>query len=121
MAELIWPIVDDVESATEAAHYAGAWSGILAGLNLLAAFAAGLYPPSLLAVCAIFGIGAWRIWEGSEGWAVTAFALCVVETIAVLLRMPLMWGIAMPFAFLALMNGVRATTALGRFARQPFP
>jgi hypothetical protein len=37
----------------------------------------------------------------------------------VLLFLPLMWSMVLPFAFLALMNGVRATAALDRLARLP--
>jgi hypothetical protein len=71
-----------------------------------------------LIICIIFGVGAWRIWVGSQGWAIAAFATCIFEMILVLVLLPIMWGIVMPFAFLALMNGVRATTAIKRLTVQ---
>lgn len=114
MSELVWPIVDDMESAKDAAHYAAAWSGVLFGMNVLGG---GLHLIPLT-ICAIFGVGAWRIWSGSQAWAIAVFSTCICEFILVLLLMPIMWGIVMPFAFLALMNGVRATTAMERLTIQ---
>jgi hypothetical protein len=46
--------------------------------------------------------------------------LCL-QTLLVVIVVPLLWPIAVPFAFLALMNGVRATSALRTFAQQGDP
>jgi hypothetical protein len=117
MGEWIWPIVEDAPSAKETARYAAAWAAILCGLSTLASVLVGLNPIGLV-ICLLYGFAAWRIWKESQAWAILAFSLCILQTILVVVRLPLMWAIAMPFAFLALMNGVRATSALRNFADQ---
>jgi hypothetical protein len=117
MGDWIWPIVEDVPSARETARYAAAWAAMLCGLSTLAVLLAGLNPIAG-AICVLYGIAAWRIWKESQPWAILAFALCILQSIPVLISLPLMWAIAMPFAFLALMNGVRATSALRNLADQ---
>jgi len=111
MGGLVWPFVEDIESARETAHTAAIWSGVLTGFNLLTGVLAGL-SIFVLVVCLVYGIAAWRIYQGSRAWAVTAFVLFVFQALLVLFRLPLIWSVLTPFAFLALMNGVRATSSL---------
>jgi uncharacterized membrane protein len=113
MGAWVWPVVEDAESAREAAHLAAVWTMILAGLNVLAGVLTGLNVIVAL-VCVIYGVAAWRVWRGSHPWAIAAFVLCILQAILVVISLPLIWGIFMPFAFLALMNGVRGTASLQR-------
>jgi hypothetical protein len=81
-------------------------SGVLTGLNVIVVLA-----------CAICGIAAWRVWRGSRAWGITAFVLCILQAILVVITPPVIWAIFMPSAFLALMNGVRGTASLQRLAQ----
>jgi len=117
MGEWIWPVVDDQASAKDTARYAAAWTAILCGLSTLASLLVGLNPIGLV-ICLLYGFAAWRIWKESQAWAILAFSLCILQAILVVISLPLMWAIAMPFAFLALMNGIRATFALQNLRAQ---
>jgi hypothetical protein len=120
MGEWIRPVVEDVTSAKETALYAAVWAAILCGLTTLSILSAGLNPLGVV-ICLLYGVAAWQIWKGSQAWAILAFAICVLQTLLVVIVVPLLWPIAVPFAFLALMNGVRATSALRTFAQQGDP
>jgi len=117
MGEWIWPVVDDQASAKDTARYAAAWTAILCGLSTLASLLVGLNPIGLV-ICLLYGFAAWRIWKESQAWAILAFSLCILQAILVVISLPLLWAIAMPFAFLALMNGIRATFALQNLRAQ---
>src|SRR6476469_10141118 len=117
MGEWIWPVVDDQASAKDTARYSAAWTAILCGLSTLASLLVGLNPIGLV-ICLLYGFAAWRIWKESQAWAILAFSLCILQAILVVISLPLMWAIAMPFAFLALMNGIRATFALQNLRAQ---
>jgi hypothetical protein len=113
--EWLWPVLEDADSAREATRLAAIWAVILAVLSLGICV---LAPPTLLGgfICTVYGVAAWRIWKGSRAWAVAAFVLCVTQGILVLLSLPIIWGLIMPFAFVALMNGVRATATMQKIA-----
>jgi hypothetical protein len=104
VSELIWPAVDDYGSARQTSRYGTAWAWVLGGLACIAAILAGnslFYLFSLL-----YSVTGWGIWRGSVAASIGAFVLCILQTIAVVISLPLMWAIVMPFAFLGLMNGV---------------
>jgi hypothetical protein len=117
MEEWIWPILEDMQSSERVARFAALWAGIIGVFSLIAGVLSGHY-----AIAAILGVlyatAAWRTARWSFGWSVTGFVLCVLQTIIAVIALPLLWSIIMPFAVLALMNGVRATIALRRFSEQ---
>ena len=110
----IWPVIDDADSARQAAHFAAMWSLILAWFSFFFGMFSGHVTASL-GFMAAYGIATWYLFRNSYKWALIAFALCVTQTLLALISMPLLWSIMMPFAFLALMNGVRGTRVLQRF------
>lgn len=118
MGEWIWPVVDDPESAREVTRFAAVWAAILCGLSALTAFLGGLNLVMTI-IAILYGIAVWRIRNESLPWSVTAFVLCILQFILVVLTLPLLWSIAMPFAFLALLGGVRATNALQKLPASP--
>jgi len=63
----------------------------------------------------IYGVAAWRLFYGSLAWAMAAFVLCALETLVVLITLPVVWSVVMPFAFVALINGVRGAVAMQKY------
>jgi hypothetical protein len=74
----------------------------------------GNYPIEFVGVA--YGVAAWRIWQASRLWAIAAFVLCILQTISAIVNLAVIWAMLMPFAFIALMNGVRGTVALQQLA-----
>ncbi len=110
MSELIWPVVDDYDSAQQTSRYGAAWAWVLGGLACIAAIVSG---NSLLFLFSVFyPITGWGIWRGSVAASIIAFVLCILQTIAVFISLPLLWSIVMPFAFLGIMNGVRGAVSM---------
>src|SRR5262249_46988612 len=114
MGEFVWPVIEDKKSARDAASAAASWASLLALLNLGIAtlLFGGNWIVELVGVA--YGVAAWRIWQGSRLWAIAAFLLCILQTISAIVNLAVIWAMLMPFAFIALMNGVRGTAALQR-------
>jgi hypothetical protein len=114
--DFVWPILEDIDSARDAARYAAAWTVVLCALWVLATALSGF---ALIAnlICVLYGFAAWHIWHGSTVWSIIAFSLCILQTLLVLISLPLLWSIITPFAFLGLMNGIRATAAMERLSK----
>jgi|SRR5215472_7197578 len=63
--------LDELEAARGAAHLAAVWAGILGAFWVVASLITGnvlFYVPALC-----YGVAAWRIWRGSQPWAIMAF------------------------------------------------
>lgn len=110
MSELIWPVVDDYDSARQTSRYGAAWAWVLGGLTCIAAILAGNLLFCLFSL--FYAATGWGIWKGSVAASIVAFVLCVLQTIAIVISLPLMWAVVMPFAFLGLMNGVRGVVSM---------
>jgi len=121
MANWAWPEIMDEASALDASHKAGGWAAFVAGLTVLLAVIAMVTGSVLLGIgpgalvdAALFGIVAWRVWNGSRPWAVAGLALYLFE---------ILWnlsnhhgvGILTLVVVLALVNGVRGTFALHNY------
>jgi len=117
---LIWPVIDDEDSAREVIRLAATYAGVLCMFTILANLLSAAFERDLrlgaFVLPAFWAVCAWRIWNGSRPWAITAFVACSLLAVLTLLSLPLLWSVVMPFAFLGLMHGVRATSALRRFA-----
>src|SRR5262249_37444875 len=102
--------------ACDAASAAASWACLLALVNLAAGtlLLGGNYLIEFVGFA--YGVAAWRIWKGSRLWAIAALVLCIVQTISVIVNLAVIWAMLMPFAFIALMNGVRGTAALHQLA-----
>jgi hypothetical protein len=98
MGDFVWPVVDDAESAPAAAHFAAVWAIVLACLNLIVGMLLFHWSVVLGFAGVTYGLAAWRIWEGSYPWAIAAFVLCILQTALVLINLPVLWAVLMPFA-----------------------
>lgn len=122
MANWAWPEICDEDSARDATHRAAVWAAVVAGLTALLAIAGivasqpifGIGPSALLDA-ALFGVVAWRIWNGSRPWAVTGLLLYCFEVIWSVATHPPGVGILTIIILLALVNGVRGTFGLHRY------
>jgi hypothetical protein len=110
VSELIWPVVDDYESAHQTSRYGAGWAWVLGGLACIVAILTGNLLFYLFSV--VYAVTGWGLWRGAVAASIVAFVLCIVQTIAVVISLPLMWAIVMPFAFLGLMNGVRGAVSM---------
>jgi hypothetical protein len=63
----------------------------------------------------IYAVAIWRIWRGSQAWAIAALVLCVLQGILTLLTLPVIWALVIPFALIGLVKGVRGTAVLSSF------
>jgi hypothetical protein len=124
MANWAWPEIIDEDSARDAAHMAGGWAGVVAGLTALFALVSfsgvrimGIGPLSLVDA-ALFGVVAWRIWCGSRAFAVAALSLYSLEVLYAMATHPPGVGVLTVIIMLALINGVRGTFGLHKFEEQ---
>jgi len=122
MENWAWPEIIDENSARDAAHMAGGWAGVVAGLTTLFAIISifggisgmGIRAWSLLDA-ALFAVVAWRIWCGSRAFAVAGLALYGLEVLYGVVTHPPGIGILTVIIMLALINGVRGTFGLHKF------
>jgi hypothetical protein len=122
MANWAWPEIIDEDSARDAAHMAGGWAGVVAGVTALLAIISivssvrilGLGPLSLVDA-ALFGVAAWRVWNGSRAWAITGLVLYGLETLWGVVTHPPGVGVLTFIILLALINGVRGTLSLHKY------
>jgi hypothetical protein len=120
MANWAWPEIVDEDSARSAAHMAGGWAAIIAGITAVVAvvrmFASGQNEAALSLVdAALFGVVAWRVWNGSRPWAVAGLALYCLEIVISVINRPPGVGIFTVIVILALVNGVRGTFKLHQY------
>jgi hypothetical protein len=122
MANWAWPEVSDEDSARTAAHMAAGWAAVVAGVTTLVSLLslAGMFRmpgigPSSLLDAALFGLVAWRVWNGSRAWAVAGLALYCLEIVWSVVTHPPGVGILTVLILLALINGVRGTFGLHKF------
>ena len=122
MANWAWPEIIDEDSARDAAHKAGGWAGVVAGLTTLFAVISMVGGFSLFGInayslidAALFGVVAWRIWCGSRAWAVAGLSLYCLEVLYGVVTHPPGVGILTIIIMLALINGVRGTFGLHKF------
>jgi len=121
MANWAWPELVNEDSALDASHKAGGWAAFVAGLTVLLVVIGMLtgsalmgISPSALVDAALFGLVAWRVWNGSRPWAVAGLVLYLFE---------ILWnlthhhgvGLLTLIVVLALANGVRGTFALHNY------
>jgi hypothetical protein len=122
MANWAWPEIIDEDSARSAAHLAGGWAAVVAGLTTLLAVISmasetsimGSGPWSLLDA-ALFGVVAWRVWCGSRAWAIAGLSLYLLEIGFSLATRGSGVGILTIIIVLALINGVRGTFELHKY------
>jgi hypothetical protein len=122
MANWAWPEIIDEDSARDAAHMAGGWAGVVAGLTTLLAVVSIVgggtimgKGASALVDAALFGVVAWRIWCGSRWFAIGGLSLYALEVLYNVVKHPPGVGILTVIIMLALINGVRGTFALHKF------
>jgi hypothetical protein len=120
MGVWLWPVIDDEASAREVARLAAVYAVIICTLSLFAGLlmtaSAKDSNGSVFALPIFWAICAWRIWNGSRAWAIAAFVVYLPMAILTITSLSLLWCIVLPFAFMGLVHGVRATSALRRFA-----
>ena len=122
MANWAWPEIIDEDSARDAAHMAGGWAGVVAGITTLLAVISiagggsfmGIGASSLIDA-ALFGVVAWRTWCGSRAFAVAGLSLYALEVLYNVVTHPSGIGILTVIVMLALINGVRGTFGLHKF------
>ncbi len=117
MANWLWPDISDEDSARSAAHKAGGWAGAIAGVTavvvVIKIFTTGHNEEAAgLLDAALFGVVAWRVWNGSRPWAIAGLVMYLLEIAAAIVTHPPGVSILTFFAFLALINGVRGTFKL---------
>jgi len=122
MANWAWPEIIDEDSAREAAHRAGGWAAVVAGLTTILAVISMVSSVSLLGIgpwslvdAALFGVVAWRIWCGSRAFAVAGLSLYCLEVLYGVVTHPPGVGILTIIILLALINGVRGTFGLHKY------
>jgi hypothetical protein len=122
MANWAWPEIIDEDSARDAAHMAGGWAGVVAGITTLLAvvsIAGGVrfmgIGASALVDSALFGVVAWRVWCGSREFAIGGLSLYALEVLYNVVKHPPGVGILTVIIMLALINGVRGTFGLHKF------
>ncbi len=124
MANWAWPEIIDQDSARTAAHTAAGWAIFVAGLTTLLAVIGMFTGPvmgitaSALVDAALFGVVAWRVWNGSRGWAIAGLALYSLEIIYNVVNHPPGVGILTILVVLALVNGVRGTFSLHKYEEE---
>jgi hypothetical protein len=101
--DFLWPVLEDIESAKDALRYAAVISAVLCGYDLLFFHLS----PVVMAICLVYAFAAWRIWKGSPAFAIAAFAILCLQS-------PRTFVVLLLFAFVGLMNGVRAAMAFER-------
>lgn len=122
MANWAWPEIVDEDSARDAAHRAGGWAAVVAGLTGLLAIVSmvggvslmGIRPLSLIDA-ALFAIVAWQTWGGSRAFAVAGLSLYSVGVLYGIVTHPPGVSILTIIIMLALINGVRGTFGLHKF------
>jgi len=118
----LWPVIDDEASAREVCHLAATCAAILAMVTLLAVMLSAALDRDfrfvILILPAFWALCAWRIWNGSRAWAIAAFTVYLPLAILTVMSLSLLWSIVLPFAFMGLVHGLRATRALQKFADQ---
>ncbi len=120
MANWAWPEIVDEDSARSAAHRAGGWAGVIGGLTglvvVIRMFTSGQNEAAAgLLDAALFGVVAWRVWNGSRPWAVAGLALYLLETVVAMVTHPPGISIFTFIIVLALVNGVRGTFKLHQY------
>jgi hypothetical protein len=122
MANWAWPEIMDEDSARDAAHMAGGWAGVVAGLTTLLAVISLVSGSSVMGInafslvdAALFGVVAWQTWRGSRGFAVAGLSLYSLEILYNVVNHPPGIGILSVIILLALINGVRGTFGLHKF------
>lgn len=105
--DFLWPVLEDVDSVKDALRYAAVVSAVLCGYDLLFF---GL-SPFVVAICIVYAFAAWRIWVGSPAFAIAAFAILCLQS-------PRTFVVLLLFAFVGLMNGVRAAIAFERIRQE---
>ena len=122
MANWAWPEIIDEDSARTAAHMAGGWAGVVAGITTLLAVISMAGGGSVMGIsawslvdAALFGVVAWRIWCGSRWFAVAGLSLYALEVLYSVVTRPPGVGILTIIIMLALINGVRGTFGLHKF------
>ena len=122
MANWAWPEIIDEDSARSAAHLAGGWAGVVAGLTTLLAVISIVSGGNIMGIgasalvdAALFGVVAWRVWCGSRWFAIGGLSLYVLEVLYNVVKHPPGVGILTVIIMLALINGVRGTFGLHKF------
>jgi hypothetical protein len=122
MANWAWPEIIDEDSARDAAHMAGGWAGVVAGVTTLFAILSVFAGISVMGIrgwslldAALFAVVAWRIWCGSRAFAVAGLSLYGLEVLYSVVTHPPGIGILTVIILLALINGVRGTFGLHKF------
>jgi hypothetical protein len=122
MANWAWPEIIDEDSARDAAHMAGGWAGIVAGLTAVFAILSMIGGPRIMGMngfslldAALFALVAWQTWRGSRAFAVTGLALYGLEVLYGVVTHPPGIGILTIIILLALVNGVRGTFGLHKY------
>jgi hypothetical protein len=122
MANWAWPEIIDEDSARDAAHMAGGWAGVVAGVTTLLAAVSIFGGVSVMGIrawslvdAAMFGVVAWQVWRGSRAFAVAGLSLYGLEVLYGVVTHPPGIGILTIIIMLALINGVRGTFGLHKF------
>jgi hypothetical protein len=125
MANWAWPEIIDEDSARDAAHLAGGWAGVVAGITALFSIISmvgggsifGITPWSLIDA-GLFAVVAWQTWRGSRTFAVAGLGLYGLGVLYRVVTHPPGIGILTVIIMLALINGVRGTFGLQKFIEQ---
>jgi hypothetical protein len=122
MANWAWPEIMDEDSARDAAHMAGGWAGVVAGITAIFAIVSIVGGPRIMGMNAfslidagLFAVVAWQTWRGSRAFAVTGLALYGLEVLYAVATHPPGIGILTIIILLALVNGVRGTFGLHKY------
>jgi len=122
MANWAWPEIIDEDSARDAAHMAGGWAGVVAGLTTLFAVISIVSGIRVMGINAfslvdavLFAVVAWQTWRGSRAFAVAGLSLYGLEVLYSVATHPPGIGILTIIILLALINGVRGTFGLHKY------
>jgi hypothetical protein len=122
MANWAWPEIIDEDSARDAAHMAGGWAAVVAGLTAILAIVSMVGGVSIMGIrslslidAALFAIVAWQTWRGSRAFAVAGLSLYSVGVLYNIVTHPPGVGVLTIIIMLALINGVRGTFGLHKF------
>src|SRR5438270_3237718 len=122
MANWAWPEITSEDSARDAAHMAGGWAGVVAGMTTLFSIISMMTGTRIMGAsqwslldAALFGVVAWQVWRGSRAWAVTGLSLYGLEVLYSVVTHPPGVGILTFIILLALINGVRGTFGLHKY------
>jgi len=105
--DFLWPVLEDIDAVKDALRYAAVISAVLCGYDLLFF---GL-SPFVIAICIVYAFAAWRIRAGSPAFAIVAFAILCLQS-------PRTFVVLLLFAFVGLMNGVRAAIVFERLQQE---